>query len=51
LTDDDGEARGRRERRERLPLDVFRQDRSENGFAWLMGSNHCGPPDLDVLAN
>lgn len=24
---------------------------SENGFAWLMGSNHCGPPDPDVLAN
>jgi hypothetical protein len=51
LTDEDSEAGGRWERRERLPLDVFRQDRSENGFAWLMGSNHCGPPDPDVFAN
>ena len=43
------EADRRWERRERLPVDVFGQDRSENGLAWLVGSNHCGPPNLDLL--
>src|SRR5947207_11201458 len=51
LTDEDGEVDRRRERRERLPLDVFRQDRPENGLTALVGSNHCGLPDPDVLAN
>jgi hypothetical protein len=39
-----GKADRRWERRKRLPVDVFGQDRSENGLAWLVGSNHCGPP-------
>src|ERR1700730_13143199 len=26
--------------RERLPVDVFRQDRLENGLAWLMSADH-----------
>jgi hypothetical protein len=30
------------ERRERLPVNVFRQDGSENGFAWLMCVLRCG---------
>jgi hypothetical protein len=38
-----------RESWERLPLDVFRHDRSENGFAWLMASNHFRPLCLDLL--
>jgi hypothetical protein len=37
------------ERREWLPVDLFRQNRSENGFVWLMGLNHCDPPHLDAL--
>jgi len=28
------------ERREWPPVDVVGQDRSENGLAWLVGSNH-----------
>jgi len=48
LTDDDGETNRRWERGERLLVDVFGQDRFENGLAWLVGSNHCGPPYLDL---
>src|SRR5580704_11954934 len=36
LTDDHGETNRRRKGRERLPVDVFRQDRLENGLAWLV---------------
>ena len=39
LTDKDGEAGQRWKRRERLPVDILGQDCSENGLAWLMGSN------------
>jgi hypothetical protein len=39
-----GQTCRRRERRERLPVDIFRQDRSENGFAGLVGSGHSGLP-------
>ena len=49
LSNKHGQSGRRRERRERLPVDVFRQDRSENGLAWLVRSRHCGPPYLDVL--
>ena len=49
LADDDGEADRRWERRERLPLDIFGQHRSENGFARLVGSNHRGSPYLDTF--
>jgi hypothetical protein len=31
-------------------IDVFGQDRSENGLAWLVGSSHCGALDPDVFA-
>jgi hypothetical protein len=41
LTDDDGEQGGRGEGGERLPVDIFRQDRSELGLAGLMRSSHC----------
>ncbi len=34
---------------ERLPFDVFEQDRSENGFSGLVGSSHCDRPYLNVL--
>jgi hypothetical protein len=47
VTDKDGESDGRWERRERFPVDVFGQDRSENSFVWLVGSNYCDPPYLD----
>jgi len=40
IADEDGEADPGREGREWLPVDVFGQDRSENGLAWLMGSYH-----------
>ena len=46
LSDKHGQSGGWRKRRERLPVDVFRQNRSENGFAWLVISNHCGPPSI-----
>ena len=49
VTDNDGEPDRRWERRERLPVDLFGQDRSENGLAWLVGSHHWGPPRLVVL--
>jgi hypothetical protein len=49
VTDKDGEPDGRWERRERFPVDVFGQDRSENSFVWLVGSNHFGPLYLDGL--
>jgi hypothetical protein len=39
LSNKHGQSGRRRERRERLPVDVFRQNRSENGFAWLVVSN------------
>ena len=42
LTDNDGEADRGRERREWLPVDLFGQDRSENGMARLVSTNHCG---------
>src|SRR6516225_675380 len=40
MTDNDGQSDRRWERRERLPVDLFRQDGSENALVWLMGSNH-----------
>jgi len=39
LADNDGKSRRRRESWKRLPLDIFREDRFEIGFAWLMGAN------------
>src|SRR5450432_1205635 len=41
MTDEDSKADRRWERWEWLPVDVLGQDRSENGLAWLVGSNHC----------
>jgi hypothetical protein len=49
LTDDDGEARRSWERRERFPINVFRQDRSEDSFTRLMRSSHGSPPDLECV--
>ena len=40
MTDGGGEANRGRERRERLPFDALRPDRSENGLVWLVGSDH-----------
>ncbi len=40
IADDDGQPGRRRERRERLPVDVFGQDSPENGLAGLVGSAH-----------
>src|SRR5207253_6523185 len=40
------EANRRWKRREWLPVNVFGQDRCENRLAWLVGSNHYGPPFL-----
>src|SRR6516164_1807775 len=37
VADNDGKARRRWESRERLPVDIFRKDRSEIGFTWLVG--------------
>jgi len=36
LADEHGQTRRRWERRKRLPVDVFRQDRFEIAFAWLV---------------
>jgi hypothetical protein len=44
VTDKDGNADRRRERRERLPVDLFGRYRFENGFTWLVISNHCSAP-------
>src|SRR5262249_17539102 len=41
-----GRSGRRRECRERLPVDVFWQNRSENGFAWLVVTNHCASPSI-----
>jgi hypothetical protein len=40
LADNDGKADRRWERRERLPFDVFGQDRFENGLARLVSSDY-----------
>src|SRR5215471_62872 len=40
MADDDGKAHRWWKRRKRLPVDVFRQDRSENRLAWLMLAGH-----------
>jgi hypothetical protein len=29
-----------------FPVDTFRENRFENGFAWLVVSNHCSSPNL-----
>src|SRR3984957_1432268 len=44
LADKPGEPDRRWKRRKRLPVDVFREDRSESGFARLVSSNHRCPP-------
>src|SRR5262249_33377984 len=41
-----GQSGRRWERRKRLPVDLFRQNRFENSFAWLMCLSHCDPPVL-----
>jgi hypothetical protein len=41
VADEDGQPDRRRKGRERLLIDVFRQDRSEIGLAWLVRSNHA----------
>src|SRR4029077_456336 len=41
LTDNDGEADRRWECGERLPVDIFGEDRSKKSLAWLVGSNHA----------
>ena len=51
MADEDGEARRRREGRERLPVDVFGQDRSENSLAWLVGSKPSAVAPPEMLAN
>src|SRR3984885_904984 len=56
MSGDDGEADRWRERRERLPVDIFRQDRPENGLTGLMVTDHSGsfrrdgPPDLAAMS-
>src|SRR5215467_12023749 len=40
MANDDGKTHRRWKRRKRLPVDVFRQDRFEDGLAWLMGAGH-----------
>jgi hypothetical protein len=44
LADDDREARRGRERWERLPVDIFGQDRLEDGFVRLVRSCHRYSP-------
>jgi hypothetical protein len=44
LADDEREARRGRERRERLPVDIFGQDRLEDGFVRLVRSCHRYSP-------
>src|SRR5215471_11845474 len=44
MADDDGKTHRRRKRRKGLPVDVFRQDRSENRLAWLMRACHASLP-------
>ena len=39
----DRQASPGRKRREWLPVDIFRENRFENGFAWLVGSNQRCP--------
>jgi hypothetical protein len=46
LSNKHGQPRRRRKRRERFPIDIFREKRFENVFAWLVVSNHCGAPNV-----
>jgi hypothetical protein len=44
MANEDGKSRRRRKSGKRLPIDVFRKYRSENGLAWLVRSKHCCSP-------
>ena len=44
-----GQSRRRRKRRERFPIDIFRENRFENVFAWLVDSHHRGSQYLASL--
>jgi hypothetical protein len=44
MPDDDGKTHRRRKGRKGLPVDVFRQDRSENRLPWLMRAGHVSLP-------
>src|SRR5882757_1287069 len=51
VSDKHREPNRRRERRERLPVDVFRQDRSESVFTRLVNTNHRASPYLSALVD
>jgi hypothetical protein len=42
MANDDGKTHRRWKGRKWLPVDVFRQDRFEDGLAWLMQAGHIG---------
>ena len=46
LSNKHGQSGPRRKRRKRLPVNVFRENRFENGFAWLVVSNHYSAPNM-----